>query len=52
MESRSQSEQQQENMDSTVLEKYEKPQVFLCDIKDTSNGAGPTTDAGTTASMS
>lgn len=38
MEGRSQSEQQQENMDSMVLEKYEKPLVFLCDIKDTSSG--------------
>jgi hypothetical protein len=45
MEKKAQTEQQRENINSSELEKYESPQVTLCDIKETSNGfTNPTPD--------
>jgi hypothetical protein len=40
MEKETQAEQQPENLNSSEREKYESPQVTLCDIRDTSNDHG------------
>jgi hypothetical protein len=38
MEKKAQAEQQRESINSSELEKYESPQVIVCNIKETSNG--------------
>ncbi|MDD5597011.1 MAG: hypothetical protein PHV82_03635 [Victivallaceae bacterium] len=50
MESKSRSERQRENSSSSVLEKYESPQVSICDITDTSSGGTVDYDTQSTQS--